>query len=83
MKKEITTPKTPMTYNNIMTMVANGTLYLHHSAYFRGYVSRKLQASELYGYPYKGRFGTGYTVDIPTHMSTRYSVRLYFIFNAR
>ena len=79
-KMEISKPKTTISYAALMAMVANGAIYLHHTASFRGYVSRKIQADKILAYPYKGRYGTGYTVDLPNKASTRYSFRVYFIF---
>ena len=76
-------PKTTLQYATILKLVAEGVLNIHHTAYFRGYVSRKQTVTDTVGYPYKGRFGTGYIVDLPTENSTRYCVRAYFIFNEK
>lgn len=43
---------------------------LHHSAWFRGYVSRK--GSPVVS-PYSGKFGNGYTVCYNNGKSTQYS----------
>ena len=51
----------------------------HHSAYTRGYVSRKATEEQLPRIPYNGRFGRGYYVDCPCFNSTRYCVRKYYI----
>lgn len=53
--------------------------YLHHTSYAKGYVSRKADYEHLPVTPYKGRFGTGYTVDLPSYESTRYCRRQYYI----
>ena len=78
--KEFNKPKTPISYDALMAMVANGAVYVHHMATFRGYVSRKIKTNDLMAYPYQGKFGTGYTVDLPNRNSTWYSFRAYFIF---
>lgn len=52
---------------------------LQHTAYYKGYVSRKAEYDDLPVRPYKGRFGTGYTVDLPSYQSTRYCRRQYYI----
>jgi len=48
----------------------------HHSAYERGYVSRK---SDGYMKPYKGRFGNGYKRYMPCFNTNRYCWITYFI----
>jgi hypothetical protein len=48
----------------------------HHTALFRGYVSRK---SSGYIQPYTGKYGTGYKVFKPNYNSTRYSFVEYWI----
>ena len=78
--KEFNKPKTPISYAALMAMVANGAVYVHHMATFRGYVSRKIKTEDIKAFPYKGKFGTGYTVDLPNRNSTWYSFRTYFIF---
>lgn len=50
---------------------------LHHTALFRGYVSRK--APEGIKEPYNGRYGKGYTVRKPNWNSTQYSIVEYWI----
>ena len=77
-----TTPKpdSPITFTELTEMVKNGTLYLHHSAYFSGYVSRTIKEKDLVAYPYKGHFGVGYVVDFPNWNSTRFCYRTYYIF---
>ena len=73
-------PETPITFAELTEMVKSGALYLHHSAYFSGYVSRTRKEEDLVAYPYKGHFGVGYVVDTPNWNSTRFSYRSYFIF---
>lgn len=73
-------PKTTLPYATILKLVAEGVLNIHHTTSFR--VCQQT-VSDTVGYPYKGRFGTGYIVDLPTKNSTRYWVRTYFIFNER
>lgn len=74
-------PETPISFTELSEMVINGTLREHHSAYFSGYVSRKLTESDIVAYPYKGHFGVGYIVDRPNWNSSRFSVRTYYIFS--
>ncbi len=50
----------------------------HHSAYYRGYVSRRLTIG--YIKPYQGRYGSGYKIYKPNWGSTRYSVVEYWIY---
>ena len=73
-------PETPISFHELTEMVKSGALYLHHSAYFSGYVSRTRKEEELVAYPYKGHFGVGYVVDTPNRNSTRFSYRTYYIF---
>lgn len=73
-------PETLITFSELTELVKNGTLYEHHSAYFSGYVSRTLKEDDLVAYPYKGHFGTGYTLDKPNWESSRFSYRTYYIF---
>ena len=82
-RKMNTTPKpeSPISFSELTEMVKSGALYLHHSAYFSGYVSRARKDEEIIAYPYKGHFGTGYIVDSPNWNSTRFSYRTYYIFN--
>ena len=82
-RKMNTTPKpeTPITFSELAEMVKSGALYLHHSAYFSGYVSRTRKEEDIVAYPYKGHFGVGYVVDSPNWNSTRFSYRTYYIFS--
>lgn len=73
-------PATPITYDELFQLVADGKIAVHHSALFRGYVSRKMDIADIRAYPYSGRYGVGYTVDFPNYNSTWYSYRSYFIF---
>ena len=68
-----------MTHNTYGTIRNDGRYYLHHTSYARGYVSRKVDYDDLSVKPYKGRFGTGYTVDLPSYQSTQYCRRQYYV----
>ena len=65
-----------MTYTELM----NDNIHtIHHSSWKRGYISRKLTPSEYPCYPYSGRFGTGYAVEVPSYKSTQYHTIAYFV----
>lgn len=51
-----------ITYEQIINLVKSGKLYFHHSSTTIGYIRKKdgIRICE-----YKGRFGTGYTVEWP------------------
>lgn len=49
---------------------------LHHTAWHRGYVSRRLEG---YAERYEGRFGKGYRVFYPSWSSTTYCRVAYYI----
>ena len=66
-------------HTTLGTLINDDRYYLHHTAYYKGYVSRKVVYDDLPVVPYKGRFGTGYTVDLPSYESTRYCRRQYYI----
>lgn len=60
--------------------LANSNEYeLHHTGSRRGYVSRKANVDELKAQKYDGRFGTGYTVEMPRFDSTQYVDVEYWI----
>lgn len=63
------------------TEIINGdTCVLHHTAYARGYVSRKQKDFAAYEKePYSGKFGKGYRVLMPCYLSTSYYVVAYYI----
>lgn len=65
-----------MTVEMLNKMVAEGKLKRHHSAYFQGYVSRKIDGIVE---PYNGRFGKGYALRESNWSSTRYSWITYFV----
>lgn len=65
-----------MTTAEIKNMVAEGKIKEHHTALFRGYVSRTRGGHVL---PYSGKFGKGYMVMSPNWKSSRYSYVTYFI----
>ena len=58
---------------------------LHHTAWTRGYISRKDKrtAQELFDAgkrtPYNGKYGKGYTVETPAYNSTMYHYITYFV----
>lgn len=66
-------------HTTLGTLINDDRYYLHHTSYVRGYVSRKVVYDDLPVVPYKGRFGTGYIVDLPSYESTRYCRRQYYI----
>lgn len=68
-----------MKYNTLGTLLNDDRYFLHHTSYATGYVSRTVDYDDLPVHPYKGRFGTGYTVDLPSYESTRYCRRQYYI----
>ena len=57
-----------MVISNINDIVNNGFLY-HHSAWTRGYISRKI---DYVISPYCGRFGKGFRIEYPCYHSTQY-----------
>ena len=66
-------------HTTLGSLIKDDRYYLHHTAYYKGYVSRKAKFVDLPVVPYKGRFGTGYTVDLPSYVSTRYCLRQYYV----
>lgn len=66
-------------HTTLGTLLNDERYYLHHTAYYKGYVSRKADYDSLPVIPYKGRFGEGYIVDLPSYESTRYCRRQYYI----
>ena len=66
-------------HNTLGTLLNDDRYFLHHTSYATGYVSRTVDYDDLPVHPYKGRFGTGYTVDLPSYESTRYCRRQYYI----
>ena len=54
----------------------DNNLSLHHSAWARGYVSRK---NSGWVEEYDGAFGHGYKVHRPTRGSTRYHIVDYYV----
>lgn len=66
-------------HNTLGTLLKDERYYLHHTSYYKGYVSRKADYYSLPVIPYKGRFGVGYIVDLPSYESTRYCRRQYYI----
>lgn len=59
-------------------MVKSGTIRHHHTAYFRGYVSRTGGPSPAT--VYAGKFGEGFVTVQPNWNSTQYSFVTYYIF---
>ena len=66
-------------HSTLETLKKDYRFRLHHTSYARGYVSRKADYDSLPAVPYKGRFGTGYTVDLPSYESTQYCRRQYYV----
>lgn len=66
-------------HNTLGTLLTDNRYYLHHTSYAKGYVSRKADYNSLPVFPYKGRFGTGYTVYLPSYESTQYCRRQYYV----
>ena len=67
-----------MEENIMKTRVINGiSCREHHTATFRGYVSRRL--SEPLYEAYDGRFGKGYRELLPNRDSSQYSYVRYWI----
>lgn len=70
------TPEDTKTYQDIVAAYDRGELVRHHTAYARGYYSRKADPFVL---PYKGRFGVGYIVISATYTTTRYHWATYYV----
>lgn len=66
-------------HTTLGTLINDDRYYLHHTSYATGYVSRTADYDNLPVHPYKGRFGSGYTVDLPSYQSTRYCRRQYYV----
>lgn len=66
-------------HTTLGTLLNDDHYYLHHTSYAKGYVSRKADYDSLPVFPYQGRFGTGYTVDLPSYESTQYCRRQYYV----
>nr|DAL78711.1 MAG TPA: hypothetical protein [Caudoviricetes sp.] len=47
-----------------------------HTALTNGYIRKNAKCNPI---PYKGNFGTGYTVNIHNSKSTRYALKAYYI----
>lgn len=73
-------PEKPIPYQLLSEMLVDGKLRFHHSALFRGYVSRTRKDEDVVAYPYSGRFGTGYVAYFPNWSSTNYSYIAYYVF---
>ncbi len=58
------------------TLTAANATY-HHSAWARGYISRKASSDTIE--PYSGKYGTGYKVHSASTKSTRYHQVTYYI----
>lgn len=55
----------------------NPQYYEHHTAYKRGYLSRRATYTEAE--PYAGKFGVGYTFEHPAWHTTNYHYITYYI----
>lgn len=85
-KKEIskttTTKKKPKEINNYWDLLEaskNGEYKHCKTSWERGYVSRKLKEKDYPIEKYKGRYGEGYKVHIPSYKSTMYNYLDYYI----
>lgn len=61
--------------NEIDSMLKDG-YKLHHSAWSQGYISRKCVAEIV---PYVGRFGIGFIVHEPSHISSQNHRISYYV----
>lgn len=68
---------TPKNIFDVYALAHAGKLEYHHTALFRGYVSRKNAGGIVE--KYSGKFGKGYKVLRPNWNSTRYSKVDYFV----
>ena len=64
---------------DIRKMVDAGELYLHHTSWRRGYLSRTCDEENNIAEPYSGRFGEGYTVGTCSYDSSQYYHLSYYI----
>ena len=67
-----------MTYNELMELVKVGSIIELHTAYTRGYMSRKQDHTAPE--PYNGKFGRGYTVERPARNTNNYHYITYYIY---
>lgn len=51
----------------------------HHQSWAFGYVSRKLEPSDIKAHPYIGQYGIGFITYSPSYRSTRYHITEYWI----
>ena len=65
-----------MTYEERREELLNEGYREHHTAWCRGYISRK---EDYRDYHYKGRFGEGWTVERPSRDSSYYHYITYFV----
>lgn len=65
------------TITDLKKMVAAGELVEHHTAKYRGYVSRKLSGIVS---AYDGRYGKGFVVLTPNWQSSQYAYKTYYVF---
>lgn len=66
-------------HTTLGTLLTDDRYYLHHTSYAKGYVSRKADYDSLPVFPYQGRYGTGYTVYLPSYESTQYCRIQYYV----
>ena len=71
-----------MTVKDLINAVDAGTVCERHTAWARGYVSRKSNSDGEYGYvkPYSGRYGKGYVYITPSWKTSRFYHKTYFLF---
>ena len=67
-----------ITVEELNKMLADNILEEHHTAFFRGYVSRKNPPQAAW--EYEGKFGKGYTLKKPCSVSSTYSYITYYTY---
>ena len=68
-----------MDYEKLMKLKKDGTVQESHTAWCRGYVSRKTKEKDYPVERYSGRYGKGYVVYSPSTSSSEYCHKTYFI----
>lgn len=64
-----------MNYDKLKELIDKGIFSYHHDSLARGYI----KVNEIKVYPYKGKFGEGYTVETHCNVSTQYHKVTYYI----
>ena len=60
---------------NRKELIESKDFALYQTSWKQGYVSRKADIDTLPAEPYKGRYGQGFVVDVPSRKSTRFCAR--------